>query len=288
MFMIVPMKEKDYKKAAQLMHSLNQDPEYYSGFCSSSLIAIEKDLKDASNEGTLLALYQNQDLLGVLMLVKRPNQELDCIGPYCLNGDLDHAKELLRYGLKNQTSQHIHFFFDESSSYYKSLMTDIQAEVQDIEYIMKCFDYKAIKHEKEDHQLVRPKVEEQSKVQQLYEDIFKETYLPSSTFVDKDHYPQIYLCKQGEDTIGIALLKEQNESGYLEFFGINPNFRGMGWSKVFLDALLRDALMDKKLKYVVLVVDEVNSIASNLYMKQGFSIEKRNVSYCFHTKKEEK
>jgi ribosomal protein S18 acetylase RimI-like enzyme len=288
MFMVVPLKEKDYKKAAKLMHSLNQESAYYSGFCSTSVKAIEEDIKYASKEGTLLAMYQNQDLLGVLMMVKRPNDDLDCIGPYCLHGDLQHAKKLLRSGLEDQSSQIIHFFFNQSSSYYKSLMEDIQADLQDIEYIMKCVHYKERNDAKKDYQLVRPNKSERNKVKDLYENIFQETYLPSSTFIDEKHYPYIYLLKRKEDIVGIALLKEQKESGYLEFFGINPAFRGMGASTLFLHKLLKYALVDQAYKYVMLVVDEVNSIASNLYMKQGFFIEKTNVSYCYHPKKEER
>jgi|GEM_PF-6560780 len=285
--MIKQLDKKDFETAALMMHSLNQEKNYYSGFCSNSLAAITKDLNQAKEEGILLGYYKDSNLLGVLMMVRRPNQEYDCIGPYCLNGDLHVAKKLLNQGVQMQGTKDVHFFFDQSSDYYKSLTKEVQAEFQDTEYIMKCRSLIPMQNVGNEYELVKPLSSEKDFIQRLYEEIFGQTYLPSSTFVDDNHFPYLYLFKENTNLLGIALMKEQKDSGYLEFFGLVPSARGRGLSRIFLHKILKKGLQEKGYKEVMLVVDQVNSVAASLYMKEGFEIEKVNVSYCYRAKKEE-
>jgi len=286
--MIKQLEEKDFETAARMMHSLNQNQNYYSGFCSNSLAAIKNDLNQAKEEGILLGYYKDASLLGVLMMVRRPNQDYDCIGPYCLNGDLSLATKLLKKGLQMQSAKDVHFFFDQSSDYYKRLTNAVKAEFQDTEYIMKCRSLIPMPDVGNEYELVKPISSEKNLIKRLYEDIFGQTYLPSSTFVDDKHFPYIYLFKEKTNILGIALMKEQKDKGYLEFFGLIPSARGRGLSRIFLHKVLKKGLQEKGYKEVILVVDQVNSVASSLYLKAGFEIDKVNVSYRYRAKKEER
>ena len=64
--------------------------------------------------------------------------------------------------------------------------------------------------------------------------------------------------------------KFNNENSYyLENLEMNPNYRGKGYSHKLLDSCKQESVKNKK-KFIIIIVDNDNLVAKNLYNKQGF------------------
>lgn len=64
--------------------------------------------------------------------------------------------------------------------------------------------------------------------------------------------------------------KFNNENSYyLENLEITPNYRGKGYSHKLLDSCKQESIKNKK-KFIIIIVDNDNLVAKNLYKKQGF------------------
>lgn len=64
--------------------------------------------------------------------------------------------------------------------------------------------------------------------------------------------------------------KFNNENSYyLENLEISPNYRGKGYSHKLLDSCKQESIKNKK-KFIIIIVDNDNLVAKNLYKKQGF------------------
>ncbi len=83
-------------------------------------------------------------------------------------------------------------------------------------------------------------------------------------------FRKTWIIGLGDQIIGKIKVNEQNNQAFLYGFGINPSFRGQGFGRAALTAVLRQ-LDQKGFSRVELDVEYKNETALNLYRSCGFS-----------------
>jgi len=82
----------------------------------------------------------------------------------------------------------------------------------------------------------------------------------------------LYIFSSEEEDVGVGSIYISDETVTIFGFGIKPDQRGKGISKIFLRMLVTE-IVKKGYTEIYLEVDSLNVSASNLYLKNGFKID---------------
>ncbi|MFP4479038.1 MAG: GNAT family N-acetyltransferase [Candidatus Izemoplasmatales bacterium] len=271
------VEEKDLLEVVDLVYKLNNSPAFYSGYCSKTKSKIKEEMMVLIKEKSAL-VYEDKNILGVLLYFKTPNNEIDVSGPFVENEDITIGHALLSRFFEDHQNVPVNFFFARKSKFYLKLMEIFNISFIDDEYILKLSrkDFLPI----ENRFLIRKaRKTELSMVQDMHEEIFGDCYVTKDMLAEEDRFNQVYLLELDERISGFALLLIHETDAYLELFGLLKSYRGKGLSKSFLSKILEKAFEKDTIDHCLLVVDKINVTAHKIYRDLGFKIIEENVSY---------
>lgn len=100
----------------------------------------------------------------------------------------------------------------------------------------------------------------------------------------KSYIPELsYFMVQENRYIGYGQINKQDDAYFLVNFGIAPDYRGKGYSKAFLQAILCKA-KDYGITEVYLDVNQDNTRAIGLYASSGFKEEYTTSTWLYYIK----
>lgn len=275
--MVRRITQKDVEGSVNLIHTLNNIPAFYSAYMPKTRSSIEREIKDTVAKKSAL-VYEDEGLLkGILVFFKAPSGVIDMSGPFVKNEDKHIGNALLKNLLKTYKENQINAFFSKASSFYISLMERQGFTLEEYESIL-LLDKARFKGA-ERTPLRKARDEEKEVLANLKNRIFGDIYITDVMFKGASYYNDTHVLEEEGVIKGVAVMKKEGNTGYLEIFGIDSTYRGQGFGKRFLETLLCEAFKDREVDAVKLVVDVVNEKAINLYKQFGFEIIEKNVSY---------
>lgn len=273
------IKKKDIEDAVALVHALNLNPEFHSGYCPRDKALVEKEIEAVVAACRGMVCEANGELNGVLLYFKTPKGAYDLSGPFVKGGDVQVADALMNGFLETVSENvQVNAFFDAASVFYRTLMTKHGFEFRENEYILELSKDRFAPCGKT-MTLARPHRSDKPFLKTMLREIFGETYISEDMLVDETRFKHILMPVKEGQVLGLALLIPRRNDAYLEIFGLLEAHRGKGYAKPFLHALAIRAFTDMKRDQVTLVVDAVNERALNLYKDAGFEVARKNVSY---------
>ena len=96
-----------------------------------------------------------------------------------------------------------------------------------------------------------------------------DAYLPSS---------QVYLLKNGAETLGICLLQTKDETGEIMNIAVEPAYQGQGLGKALLGHLINEA-RQQRLRRLIIKTGNSSIGQMALYQQQGFDLVHVHYNY---------
>lgn len=276
--MVKIARQTDLDKIVQFVHEYNNNINYYSAYMPKPKDAIHQEMKTSIKKNQVLTMKENDQILGVLVFYISPKKTVDVAGPFVIHDNLAIAKVLLDQCIMMNNGRDLNFFFSDTSDFYKTLMTFYNADFNDYEFIMKCY-LNTFQPYPQKVPLTKANKEEKDRIIAIHQSIFKQTYITDDMLADDNRYRYLYVYRDKGAITGLALMINKGNYTVIETFGLISKYRGKGLSKPFLSTLMHYAFKNHHAKYIMLVVDEINTIATKLYSALGFVIEYKNVSY---------
>lgn len=276
--MVKVAKQTELDILVQFVYKQNNNPQYYSAYMPKARDAIYQELKTSTERNQVLTVTENRHLVGVLVFYISPNNTVDVAGPFVIEDNLTIAKALINHCIKCTKHRNLNFFFADTCDFYKTLMSHYGAHFNDYEYIMKCSP-NTFQAYPQTVPISKAQEEEKDNIIAIHQRVFKDTYITRDMLVDDNRYNHLYVYKDGNNVAGLSLMMNKENYTYIETFGLIVTYRGKGLSKPFLSTLMQYAFNNNHATYIMLVVDEVNTIAAKLYKALGFVVEHYNVSY---------
>lgn len=108
---------------------------------------------------------------------------------------------------------------------------------------------------------------------ELHDIVFPETFANGDALVNElCPEKQIVAAAEGKRVLGYArTIRENDEEGYIEYIGVDPEERGKGIGRKVLSKALDYLLNDVGVRSVTLCVNDDNDDAKSLYTSVGFS-----------------
>jgi len=265
----------------------NNQPENNSAYCPKSKESIYADFEFMINNpnSLVVGLFSNDVLLGVLGCFTNPdNNWVDCIGPFFANDwDQDNAKAMFAFAKSKLTKAvQFNFYFDARNKNLHQLMDALSAKRKDNEYVLmleKC-DYKP-------QQLMQNIVMYSDKFEndviKLHDATHIGLYVTGKDIVNSVGKDREVFCALDENGlfVGYGVLKRYDNTGHMtaEIFAVAKAARGNGYGWALLNTVVDCALNKHNANTIDLVVDKLNTHASNLYYSCGFKLVVENSSY---------
>lgn len=266
----------------------NNQPENNSAYCPKSKENIRGDFEFImGNHGSLMIGYfSHDDLAGILGCFVNPESNwVDCVGPYFSSEwSEDAAKEMFAFAeSKLANAARFNFYFDVRNKNLHRLMELLSAERNDNEYhlLLKKANYKP-------QQLKRSVVPYSDKFEndviQILHDTFPDAYVSGRELIDSIGKDREVFCALDENSafVGYGVLKRYDDASRItaEIFAVSEGSRSKGYGWALLNAVVDCALNKFNADTVDLVVDRLNTHASDLYYSCGFKLAVENASYC--------
>lgn len=285
--MIRECTQEDIVKITNLVFELNNRPEHYCAYCCKESDSIENDFMQLiTNENhRVLGEFDGNMLTGVMgFFVDDEKTTADCVGPFVKGGDFMKsafsmflfAKRLIQKPLR------YNFFFDRRNYECLKLMGFIGAVNKGNECILNL-KRKKYHGGTYDADIIPLPMEYADRLIALHDSVFPNVYLSGRELIDSlDDYNQIFCAMKNDSMVGYSMLKVDPKStvASAEFLAVGKIYRGQGYGRALLDALVSHAVGYDFVNSVDLVVENSNKIALKLYSSFGFELKVENCYYA--------
>lgn len=275
-------KQTELDRIVAFVYEYNNISKYYSAYMPKPKDAVHQEIKTSIKMNQVLRIKNNGHIQGVLVFYVTPSNTVDVAGPFVTQNNLTIAKALIDQCIRMNEYKNLNFFFGDTCDFYKTLMTYYNADFNGEEYIMKCYS-NTFQPYPQQLPITNAKEEEKDEMIAIHQNIFPDTYITNEMLADNKRYKYLYVYKDERTILGLSLMINKGNYTYIETFGLVSKYRGKGLSKSFLSTLIHHAFINHHAKYIMLVVDEINTIATKLYSALGFVVEHNNLSYTLVT-----
>lgn len=267
----------------------NTIPESNSAYCPTTEKAIRSDFENLIEDPNSLILgYFSEDILLAIFgfyFNNDSNNWVDCLGPFFLNEwDERIAIDMFSYATtKLPISSRFNFFFNTKNTNLHNLMSNINAKRSDNEYILNLYRDGFIKKEN-DHIVVKYSEKYKNDIIELHDEVHKNMYITGNDIISSIGIDREVFCALSDDNrfVGYGVLKRYKDKKRhitAEVFTVKEEYRGMGYGRAVLNAVILNAFYRYNANTVDLVVDKLNLNARELYFSCGFKLETENASY---------
>lgn len=276
--MIQRAKHADLTKLTELVSTYQLDREY-SGYMRLDRTHIQKDLETAIANQCVLMVWHKEQQGALIGHCDKKRAVCDLAGPYVHNHNLELGIALIKHWIALYPEVYVHqFFFNRHSSYYQTIMDNLNAHFQGYESILRL-DRKAFVSQPKDARVTPMHPRQKEAVEQLHTTIFPNAYLDAQTLTAIKKDQTVYVICEDTKVIGYGLMKIHGSQASLEVFAIAEAYRGKQLSKPLIQTMIHETLQDTRIKTVQLVVENINDVALNLYRRIGFTLYRENSSY---------
>jgi len=266
----------------------NSQPENNCAYCPKEKSSIHGDFSFlmGNPDNLMLGYFDGDTLVGIFgFFISPENNWVDCVGPFFKDEwNQEAAKEMFDYSFSKFTQAvRFNFYFNTKNENLHKLAELLSAERNDNEYILllKKADYKPqdIKHT-----VVMYEYRFRSEFIRIFNDTFPVAYILPESVIDAIGKDREVFCALDEKGVfvGYGVLKFYDNPNHAtaEIFGVDENARGKGYGWAVLNATLEYALNKHNTDTVDLIVDKLNTHASELYYSCGFKLMVENAAYC--------
>ena len=286
--MIIELSSDHLQKCVEIAFLRNNQPESNSAYCPKSKKSIYDDFSFImdSSDSILLGFFDNDVVIGVLgCFVNLDNNWVDFSGPFFKNEwNQEDAKAMVAYA-KSKLSKAVrfNFYFDTRNVNFHYLMESLSAERNDNEYILLLnkIDYKP---QQVEHNIIAYNSDFADNVIKLKNDTWSDSYITDNDLLNSINKDRDIFCALDENGVfvGYGILKRYKDSNCItaEAFAVAEYARGKGYGWALLNTVVDCAFKKYNANIVDLVVDRLNTHASDLYYSCGFKLDIENASYC--------
>jgi len=271
----------------------NNQPENNCAYCPKSKESIQADFEFIMDNPDCLMIgcFDGETLKGIIGCFMNPdNKWVDCIGPFFSDEWSDDiAKDMFTF-VKSKlfNAERYNFYFDVRNKNLHRLMELLSATRNDNEYrlLLKKADYKP---QQTKHNVVSYSDRFKSDVIQILHDTFPESYVSDEELIASIGKNREIFCALDENGVfvGYGVLKRYDEHPNhvtAEIFAVQEGKRGKGYGWALLNAVIDCAFNNLDADIVDLIVDRLNTHASDLYYSCGFKLMVENSAYCVKNK----
>lgn len=284
--MIKKCSVNDIKQIVDMVYRKNNEPEHNSAFCYRQYDAIQRDFMNCltSDNNVVVGYYKDDALIGVISFyVDEEKRTADCGGPFVEGDFCKIAKETLDYAKTLYKKQLcFNFFFDKRNIECMSLMNLICAENKGNESVLALNRNDYIKQEfAAPVEKLLP--EYTAQLIELHDSIFPGVYVSGKDIIQFIGINREVFCIIDNGClIGYSVLKTPPYGGITataEMIAVDEKYRGKGYGRTLLNAVVKEAFSHSGIDIVDLVVENANQNAIELYSSFGFKLQVENCSY---------
>ncbi|MCL2704536.1 MAG: GNAT family N-acetyltransferase [Defluviitaleaceae bacterium] len=235
----------------------------------------------------MAGLFDGDNLKGIFGCFINPeNNWVDCLGPFFIGEwSGDDAKGMFEFAnAKLPKAVRFNFYFDSRNRNLHRMMESLSAQRRDNEYIL-LLEKLNYKPQQIKHNIVSYSDEFENDVIQILHDTFPDSYISGRELISSIGKDRDVFCALNENGVfvGYGVLKRYKDNPdhmTAEIFAVAEGARGEGYGWALLNMAVDCALNRYNADTVDLVVDKLNTHASDLYYSCGFKLMAENSSYC--------
>lgn len=286
--MIRDFQLEDLDEVVGFIQRKNMHPLTHSSYMSNHPNRIRQDVIETTtycSNHVLVSIDENK-VNGVIVSFYQAERDcFDIAGPYVEHDDLTIAKALVEAWKAQFHEPRIQFFFNQESLFFIQLMNEINATLDQKEYLLELHVEQLPKDTLQVQAYFMTPMQHQA-VMDVFDEIFPNTYMTSKQVIESHPEQHVILLDVEGLIAGVAFLKQYSTTYSLEFFGLRSQFRGKNLAKPFLSSVIHLLQSKVEVQAIRLVVDAINERAIRIYLDLGFTIHQMNLSY-YHCVKEE-
>jgi len=266
----------------------NSQPENNSAYCPKSKESIyaDFDFMMSTPDSLVVGYFVGDVLTGILGCFTNPdNNWVDCIGPFFKDEwNQDHAKAMFVFAESKLTkAAQFNFYFDARNKNLHQFMAVISANRRDNEYVLKL-DKSDYKPQQLKQNIVMYSQKFEKDVIKLHDNTHVGLYVTGKDIINSVSKDRDVFCALDENDVfvGYGVLKRYDNTSHMtaEIFAVAENAQGKGYGWALLNTVVGRALNKHNANTIDLIVDKLNTHASNLYYSCGFKLVVENSSYC--------
>lgn len=286
----------DLEKITELVYAKNNTEEHHIPYCCKNTENIYKDFENMINgeRNLVVAAWDEDKLCGVLGIycIDEINR-VDNIGPFidCNNENIqgnaktcfiNTAKDLVTLARNEFPTHDFSFDINAKNVNCLELMDTLGSNLNDTELHL------SLKRDNfvdvyEESLAISYKTEYEEQLRNLHDEISGDYYLTSNQLLETiGNEREAYLIIENNRVVSYGVLQfsaNTDKEVFIEILGVDKDYRGKGYGRMIQSHLISKAFERKSVEEVNLVVDDINSVALNLYESFGFECTQKSCSF---------
>lgn len=295
------IQSKDLESITELVYIKNNIEEHNIPYCCKNRENIYKDYEEMLNgeSNLIVTAWDENKLCGVLGIycIEEINR-VDCVGPFVdynnvnsqdneKNIFIDVAKEMVAFARNEYPTYNFSFNINSKNIDCIELMKVLGSESQNTELEL-CLKRKNFISKYEKSSAFPFSLEYEEQLRSLHKQTAPDFYLTSNQLIKTiGTEREVYLLIEENQLVAYGVLQfstNTDKEVCIEIIGVDKNHRRKGYGRMIQNHLLCKAFERKSIEEVKLIVDDINTMALNLYESFGFKCILKSRSFSLSTK----